>query len=184
MPSDRDTIVVLAGDMRVYDASGKHSEVGASTAFRCLHAIDLYRKAGRGRIVVSGGEAYEGCPCPTLAQAMRDFTVKTGVPARDVVMEDTSRTTFENARDCRALLAPQGIERIVLVTDATHMLRAAACFRAQGFDVVAAPCNYHANIWLWSPGNFLPSTDGIGGVETAFHEWTGIVWYWLHGRLG
>jgi len=54
------------------------------------------------------------------------FLVKLGVPATDVLVEDRSRTTSENAVETQKLLALRGISKILLVTDAAHDLRADA----------------------------------------------------------
>jgi len=53
--------------------------------------------------------------------------------------EGESLDTAGNARFTAALLQPEGIRRIVLVTHALHMRRASREFIAQGFEVVPAP---------------------------------------------
>jgi uncharacterized SAM-binding protein YcdF (DUF218 family) len=50
-----------------------------------------------------------------------------------------SRDTFENAQFSAQLLAPKKLHRILLVTSAMHVWRAALEFRSAGFDVVPAP---------------------------------------------
>jgi uncharacterized SAM-binding protein YcdF (DUF218 family) len=47
--------------------------------------------------------------------------------------------TFENARNSAQLLKADGIQRIILVTHATHMRRSVEEFRGAGLDVVPAP---------------------------------------------
>jgi uncharacterized SAM-binding protein YcdF (DUF218 family) len=47
--------------------------------------------------------------------------------------------TFENARNSARLLKADGIQRIILVTHATHMRRSVEEFRTAGLDVVPAP---------------------------------------------
>ena len=57
-------------------------------------------------------------------------------------METGSINTRENALDSYGLLAPRGIRRIILVTSALHMPRAAVAFRKAGFDVIPAPADF------------------------------------------
>jgi uncharacterized SAM-binding protein YcdF (DUF218 family) len=59
-----------------------------------------------------------------------------GVPKRLLDGEACSLTTPENALFTAAILQPQGIQRILLVTDGPHMWRSLLEFRAQGFTVI------------------------------------------------
>jgi uncharacterized SAM-binding protein YcdF (DUF218 family) len=47
--------------------------------------------------------------------------------------------TFQNARNSARLLKADGVQRIVLVTRATHMSRSVQEFTAAGLEVVPAP---------------------------------------------
>lgn len=101
----------------------------------------------------------------------------------DVRVEDRSRTTHESAVACRGLLESRVGGRVLLVTDATHMRRSEACFRAEGIEVVPAACRHLATEFRCSPRKSLPSTSALKDLETAAHEWIGLAWYWLHGRV-
>jgi uncharacterized SAM-binding protein YcdF (DUF218 family) len=183
VPSPTDTIVVLSANMHLDDRFGKKFRLGDESLNRCWHALQLYRKAGHCRIIVSGGNVDSPQEPQTLAQLMRDFFVEVGVPASDVILENKSQTTYENARNTSALLQPADSQRVFLVTSATHMLRAQRCFARQGLSVVPAPSNYHSQRLGFLPGHFLPTTGGISRVQTVIHEWLGLGWYWLRGRI-
>jgi uncharacterized SAM-binding protein YcdF (DUF218 family) len=83
--------------------------------------------------------------------------------------ENCSLTTDENAVFTASVLQPQGIKRILLVTDPPHMWRSLLVFRAQGFTVIPKP----------SP---LPSYLGRK-AETfiTLREYMGLVGYGLRG---
>ena len=182
-PERTDTIVVFSGGYHVYDESGKHVDLEPSTLGRCLHAARLYKKAGGCRIVVSGGKTRPDDPGPTLAGAMRDFLVDVGVRPSDILLEDGASSTYENAVNTVALLKEHSIRRVILVTDAMHMARSERCLRSQGVDVTPAACNYRATWYAWEVGRFLPSPEGVADMDAAMHEWVGIAWYWLRGRI-
>lgn len=182
-PEEAQAIVVLTGGLRVYDEKGDRWELGADTAFRAMHGAELYHRAGHRAVVASGGRLFPEVPGPTLAQGAGTLLRQLGVAPDDLILEEQSRTTYENALCCREVLKPRGVRRIVLVTDATHMLRAARTFRAAGFEVVPAACNYRAGLWKLTLGDFLPSADAAANIGTTCHEWLGLLWYWLHGRL-
>jgi hypothetical protein len=63
------------------------------------------------------------------------------------------------------------------------MRRAAACFEKQGIKVVASSCRYRATRLRWTLETFLPDPSAARGVREAWHEWLGIAWYWLSGRI-
>lgn len=183
VPSRTDTIVVFSGGYRVYDASGAYAELDAGTLRRCLHAVKLYRKAGGCRIVVSGGKVDPDAPGPTLARTMEVFLVDVGVHRGDILMEDKSRTTYENAIYTQRLLQERNVQRVILVTDAVHMFRSERCLRATGIEVIPAACNHRATWFRWEASRFLPTPEGVDEVDAAMHEWVGIAWYWLKGRI-
>ncbi len=182
-PEDVEAIVVLSGYVRVLDEEGTQVELGEDTLYRCLRAAEVYRQGKPCPIVVSGGKVDADAPGPALAVVMRDFLRQQGVADGDLIVEDRSRTTYENAVECCRLLNERGIHRIVLVTDATHLGRASACFRKQGADVVPCGCRYRAARLEWSVPTFLPDPAAARGSAEACHEWLGTAWYRLCGRM-
>jgi uncharacterized SAM-binding protein YcdF (DUF218 family) len=62
-----------------------------------------------------------------------------GIPQLQLSGERCSQTTEENAQFTTAVLQPQGIHKILMVTDAPHMLRAQLLFQSFGFQVVPHP---------------------------------------------
>jgi uncharacterized SAM-binding protein YcdF (DUF218 family) len=183
VPQPNDTIVVLSANVVVEDDTGRQFRLGQATFERCHYAARLYRQAGRCQIVLSGGKVDWSTPGPTFAGAMRDFMVEVGVRPDDLVLEEKSSTTYENALFSKPLLGELGGGRIFLVTDAAHMRRAQGCFRVQGVNVIPAPCNHHALRWEFSPSGFIPASRGILAVDSAAHEWLGALWYRLRGRI-
>jgi uncharacterized SAM-binding protein YcdF (DUF218 family) len=180
-PTSKDTIVVLSGSVDVFDEDGKVWQLGRDSTERCLHALQLYKQAGGCQVVLSGGKVDHNLPGPTLAQAMRDFLVGLGADPDNLLLEDRSTTTYENAVYTRELLAKRGIAQVFLVTDRESMRRAAGCFQAQGLQVTPAPCGPVSTRLRWSVQSFLPSAEGMHAVDAANHEWLGILWYWLRG---
>ncbi|RYY95805.1 MAG: YdcF family protein, partial [Comamonadaceae bacterium] len=87
-------------------------------------------------------------------------------------MDDRSRDTRENALRMAEILLPAGVRHIALVTDATHMPRAAAHFRAVGFQVAPAPTDFPQA----EPGElmrWLPSPRGLSLSTQVLREWLG-----------
>ncbi|MGO9113057.1 MAG: YdcF family protein [Thermoguttaceae bacterium] len=183
VPDDAGAIVVLSGYVRPPSDAVPEVGLGSDTLLRCLHAAQLY-KARRCPILVTGGKVDPSTPGPTLARAMHDFLLGHGVKEEDLLMEERSRTTYENAVLSGDILAQKGINKIVLVTSASHMRRGERCFRALGFQVVPSACDYRTTSFDWSLSDILlPSPHSAAAVELATHEWLGVAWYWLWGRI-
>ncbi len=179
VPQPQDTIVVLSGSLQCVDDVGEQVCVGQETMFRCYHAARLYRRAGRCRMLLTGGKVDSLESGPTLAAAMRDFLLELGIKREDMILEEQSSTTFENASLSKNHLDSTKDASIFLVTDAAHMPRAVYCFETQGVNVIPAPCNYRTRRPQLSAQFFLPSTKGMDAVNDATHEWLGLLWYRL-----
>ena len=93
-------------------------------------------------------------------------------------VEDRSRNTAENAALSAELLAQAGISRIVLVTHAIHMTRAARSFEEQGLAVVPAPTVF-TGVAPAGAASWLPTASALARSALALHEQVGRLWYRL-----
>jgi len=183
LPEDVDTLVVLSGYAFRADAVRKVPVLAMDSQFRCSHAAYLYREYGPLRIVVSGGKVDPDDKGASLAEMMRDYLVRHGVAESDIVVEQGSRNTYENASATAEVLAPYDVEKIGVVTTATHLPRAVWCFEKQGFEVTAVGTDYLANHFNWSILSFVPRIQAAGDIHRVFHEWLGIAIYKARGRI-
>jgi uncharacterized SAM-binding protein YcdF (DUF218 family) len=182
-PADAGAIVLLGGYVNDVDTVRPSPELDALSALRTLHAAKMYRQGKPCLVVVSGGKQDPENEGATPAESMADLLRQLGVAEKDLLVEPGSRNTYENAVESGKLLRERGIQRVVLVTDARHLVRAAACFRKQGFDVVPSGCNYRATTWRTSFGVFLPDGSGLTALQDVTHEWAGLLWYRIRGRI-
>jgi uncharacterized SAM-binding protein YcdF (DUF218 family) len=178
-----EAIVVFASG--VYPPKGPRlqAEMDEDTLQRCLHAVRLYNQGPHRLVIVSGGKANDDEPGPTCASVMGPFLRQLGVENSDLVLEERSRTTYENAVECAKLLKERDLHRVLLVVDAVDMPRAAGCLRKQGIDVLPSPCHYRAASLEVSLFSFVPSPGAAKGFQRVWHEWLGLLWYWCRGRL-
>jgi uncharacterized SAM-binding protein YcdF (DUF218 family) len=106
------------------------------------------------------------------AIAMRDSLQRHfGIQARWV--EDQSYDTFENARNSVRLLHADGVDRIVLITRATHLWRSTHEFRSAGIQVVPAPVNVSEPNPALSMLSFVPDIRALDESHDAIYEWLG-----------
>lgn len=144
---------------------------------RVHYAAWLHRKTGL-PILTSGG-APDGSAESEANVMARTLREDYRVPVRWI--EERSNNTAQNATYSAQMLVPEGVRRILLVTDATHMARARWVFEQAGFDVVAAPTLFLADSAL-GVEDFIPTGEALRRSHYAMHEWIGMLWYKLrHG---
>ena len=182
-PEGIEAIVVLSGGMHRPDSGRAEPELANDTLRRCLHGAMLYGQGLRCPVVLSGGGSPGMPKSPTLAATMREFMITQGVRPEDILLEDRSTTTYENAVFTAELLREHEIGKVLLVTDVIHLMRSERCFQKQGVDVVPSGCRYRATELKWAPRELIPGGEEAKMVQEASHEWIGIVWYWLRGRI-
>lgn len=122
---------------------------------RTMQAVDLWRQGLAPTLVLTGGV---GANPPSEARAAAAVAIALGVPEADIVLEERSTTTAENARFAAALTPAR---RVLVVTDSYHVLRCRVLF-AQSFDSVravgSAPTPYYrakgalreVAVWIYS----------------------------------
>jgi uncharacterized SAM-binding protein YcdF (DUF218 family) len=172
-----DAIVLLGGAMRGDTHMGILPDLNEQ-ADRLVYAAALY-KAEKAPLILLTGGAPQGVR--TEAQQMKDLLEIMGVPARDLLLENVSRDTHDNAIYSALLLKARGMQRILLVTSAFHMRRAVALFEAQGLEVVPAPTDYQILVGPEILPDGLPMLSNLSRTTHALHE---IVGYWVYRWQG
>ena len=164
-----DAIVLLGGGIGKVDGIAYPEMYDG--ADRVWHAARLYR-AGNAPLVVVSGENDLISAVPLLL----DF----GVPREAIVVDNSSRNTYENSRFTERLLKERGGaagKSVLLVTSAWHMPRARGNFAKTSLAVVpaatdfkaTATCNGRRYWWDW----IAPRPENIGVSAALFKEWLG-----------
>lgn len=94
---------------------------GGDTEARTSEAINLYKNGWAGKLLFSGAAADK--TGPSNAEVMRKMAERRGVDWGDIITEEQSETTAENAENTAALIRERGYGRIILVTSAYHQRR-------------------------------------------------------------
>lgn len=165
-------IVVLGGGVLPQAPEYGVAQPGPHTLARLRYGVRLARQTGK-PLAFAGGVGWGAAGTRTEAEgtvAARVLQEEYGVKLR--WMDDRSRDTGENAARMADQLQRDGVRRIALVTDATHIPRATSAFRAAGFEVLPAPTNFivaaERPLLRW-----LPSTGGAADCRSLLREWLG-----------
>jgi uncharacterized SAM-binding protein YcdF (DUF218 family) len=139
---------------------------------RLIEGVRLIRLLPQARLIVSDGFGQ--------GQALAETATFLGVPHERIVLERRSFDTGDEA----ALLPPLvGGAPFLLVTSAAHMRRAMSLCRKQGLNPIAAPADFIAGGGTWSASDLVPQSSGFSRTDHALHEWIGLAWGRLRGKL-
>lgn len=142
---------------------------------RIVEAAILYKKYPK-KIIVTGGRVYDR-ESPSESSVYRDVLVSLGVPQEDILLEEESRNTLENALYTKKLLDEMELSSITLITSATHMFRAKNTFASTGLQVAIAPTGYLTNSSSYKVQDFIPSSYNLDIFLRALWEYVGIAVY-------
>ena len=158
----------------------------SGAADRVLHAVHLYRLGKIDKILVSGGTGKIIEDEVKEAILLQRLLRLSQVPEEDILIEDASRNTYENALYSRDLLEQYlpGPQRYLLITSAFHMPRAKACFEKVGLEVDTFSADFRTDEHQFTPDVlFIPSSAAIGNWEIVIRELLGMVAYKVRGYI-
>jgi len=179
-----DAIVLLGGcaTSSRYEISNAHL---ASAGDRIVMAHALF-KMGKAPVLVLGGNVSKLDGVNRLeGEIVRDLLARRGLSRDASLPLAANADTHDEALKVRALAAERGWRRILLITSANHMRRASATFRAQGLEVIAAPCDFQTTVSTAGTrrGLSVPHYDGFIKASTWLHEKVGWEVYRWRGWL-
>ena len=89
------------------------------------------------KLIFTGGQ---GNPNePTEAAAARSYAMANGIPAQDILVEQTSHTTYENIVNAKQLVDTNNLKTVLLVSDPMHMRRAMTMANDIGLQASPSP---------------------------------------------
>jgi len=103
---------------------------------RLDHALELYHRGIAPLIITLGGP---GGDAYTEGSVGEEYLIGKGVPEEDIIAETESRNTEESARRIAVIARVNGLHRLVIVSDGTHLFRIHAICAADGLDVLTSP---------------------------------------------
>lgn len=137
-------IVVLGGGFYRGEEMHNDWQAGGASLSRLRYAAYVARVTQL-PVLISGFEA------PAMASTLiQDF----GIYAK--WQEPHSQNTDQNASLTAAMLLPQGIKKVVLVTDAWHMGRGKLAFEHYGFEALAAATDFPLSFYAKEPALLQP----------------------------
>lgn len=179
-----DFVILLGGYSDFQTAMGKTEfQLGLKGGNRLITALNLYKKDIGTKIILTGGSGKLFGDKYGEAEYVAPFLKTLGLPDSAIIIENTSRNTWENAVFSKQIVdSLQKNATCLLVTSALHMPRSKACFDKAGLATTIYPTDYysqkHDNLLKLF---FEPSSSKLYAWEALLHEWIGVITYKIKG---
>ena len=177
-PTETYDVGIVLGGIADYDKKTKAHNFN-KYADRLIDAEQLYHQGIIKKIMLSGGNGMMFNNGYIEANAMRDHLLKNKIPETDMLIENTSRNTKENAFNSSIILKkqfPNG--KFLIITSALHMRRAQFCFSQANIKTTAFPTDCTTSYINFNVEYlFLPNANALTVWETLIHEWIGYIIY-------
>ena len=153
---------------------------------RLWQAIHLYHNGKIKKILLSGDSGYIFEAGLHEAEQLKQILIEQNIPEVDILIENKSRNTHENALETTRFIEKQGIvsNSFLLITSAIHMRRAKACFKKEGLDCATfSTDHYYDASSTFSPNWIVPSAEAFIMWKRMIKEWVGTIMYRLFGFI-
>ncbi len=169
-----DAVVLLGGafDPSRHEVAGLHLTAAGD---RIVMALELVRLGKAPVLCIGGSRVWEDGEEKIESESVKNALTLRHLTGAEIVALAPCNDTHDEALRVQALAASRGWRRVLLVTSARHMRRAAATFRTAGVEVVPAACNFMtdpsepAQLFRFRP-------PGYAGFE--------LIALWMHEQIG
>jgi len=176
--------IVLGGAMRYYNSTMDRPVYGSGVD-RVMQAIELYKSGKIKKIILVGGSGLVMMQDPKESAIISRLLLKMAIPPEDIITENDSRNTYENAVNITALLKPQYASgKFLLITSGYHMRRSLGCFEKTNLAVVPFSVDERSGRGIYTPDKlFIPQAEALEAWDLLIHEWVGYITYKLVGYI-
>ena len=137
----------------ILGASTSNGTVSPVYQERLNHGIDLYREGYVDKLIVTGGIG-EGND-QSDAYAAKQYAISQGIPATDILAEDTSTITQENLENSKTIMEQNKYSTAIIVSDPLHMRRAMLLAKDARISAYSSPTQTSKYVSLKTKVPFL-----------------------------
>ena len=174
-----DVIILLGGGIYedVRDLSGSGFP-GEDMLGRIVTAVRLQKRLNI-PIIISFGSVYKDRNAG--APIVKRFLMDLGVDESQIILEDKSKDTFENAKYSIEICEKRGFTLPILLTSAYHLKRSYWVFEHLGMNINPFPAYFKTHdhpSYRWY--SFLPNRGSMASISRALHEYLGLIFYKIY----
>lgn len=186
-----DVIIVLGGGTEPALYPRANPEINGA-GDRVIEAYRLWKSGAAEKIILSGGSiSWMDGREHSAAREMQNLLLLFGVPNEQLILQESSRNTNEDAIYTKEIMTRYGYNNAILVTSAWHMRRSQAIFVHSGVDIIPAPTDFMIPQAEWNQlfsfnisnlfMNLIPNTGALSQTTTCLREYLG---YWVYSVMG
>lgn len=166
---------ILLGGFSDYDyMKNKHNF--KKEADRLIYTLHLYNQGIIKNIFISGGNGNLFKNNYRESETIKEFLIQNKIDSNDIMIENQSRNTKENAINSAKLLDKKN--EYILITSAIHMKRSILCFENEGLKIIPFSVD---NSMSYSSNKIeymlLPRSRVLENWEDLIHE---IIGYYVY----
>ena len=165
-----DAICVLGGGSAARPDGGP--QLGPS-GDRLIIPVRLHLAGKAGQLVASGLNVTDGGGNRSLADDTAALWRELGVAESSITRLTQPRTTKEEIRAYKELMATQSWQRVGVCSSAWHLRRVTRICRAEGVTMVPVPADFLSAPLPWNPMYAVPQARGFQNVQKALWEYLG-----------
>ncbi len=180
-----DVAIVLGG---MFEYNGDLDEITIRRqGDRLFKAISLYKTGKVEKLLISGDSGYLSERGLHEAKQVKALLITWGIPETDIISEEKSVNTHENAVESAKILKQSypHYNRFILVTSGIHMKRSLACFEKEGIQCTP----FSTDLYASQSGNYywdqyiIPNLDTFNLWNKLFKEVVGYISYSVVGYI-
>ncbi len=157
-------VAIVLGGMFEYDSDLNRISIRRQ-GDRLIQAISLYKTGKVEKILISGDSGYITDRGLHEAKQVKELLISWGIPKQDIISEEKSINTHENAAETKKLLEKSypHFHSYILVTSGIHMKRALACFKKEGMICTPYSTDIYSNVqrnYFWDQ-YIIPNMDNF-----------------------
>lgn len=122
-------------------------------------------------VIISGTEELS---LKTRTSEIENFFIDRGIPPENIIVEDKSKNTRENAQE---VVKQVKEEPFFLITSAYHMKRAISEFENLESNPIPTPVDFRVKSYKYSLEDYIPDSNNLRKTDLAFYEYLGIIYY-------
>jgi uncharacterized SAM-binding protein YcdF (DUF218 family) len=168
---------ILLGGFSDYDYK-KNKHNFKKEADRLIYTVQLYNQGIIRKIFISGGNSNLFKNNYKESETIKDFLIQNKIDSNDIIIENQSRNTKENAINSAKILDKKN--EYILITSAVHMKRSILCFKNVGLKIIPFSVD---NSMSFSSNKIeyilLPRSRVLENWEELIHEIIGYYVYLL-----
>ena len=104
---------------------------------RIDRGIELYKTGKVQNIIFTGGVGNSNEPAEAIVA--KNYAIAQKIPATNILIETTSRTTHQNIKNAKIVASDRQLTKFLIVSDPLHMKRAVLMARNLGLNAYPSP---------------------------------------------